>query len=100
MASDIIFQVGNHHVANCGRPPHISGDDPSGYASYFENDSGEQLIFVCDGKSKKAHVYHGDAGWEHAYEVRNGNACDLILSSIERKWLSACWQACGAEDAS
>ena len=41
-----IFWVGNHHVADCGKPPHIDGDIRKRYHGYFENQYGEQAVFI------------------------------------------------------
>src|SRR5438552_2481919 len=49
MTDSFIFRVRNHHVENCGAPPCI--DDPRGdvaFRSYFENELGEQWIFLYD----------------------------------------------------
>ena len=42
-----LFIVHNHHVASCGEPPSLDGDDGRYYA-YFENSYREQLVYVCD----------------------------------------------------
>ena len=91
-----LFQVRNHHSATCGTSPHIDDLRPNQYLGYFENQYGEQAVFVYDRDSNQALVYLGDAGWEIQHAVVNGTAPDLILSQPELLWLRACWQAATA----
>jgi hypothetical protein len=91
-----LFQVRNHHSATSGPPPHIDDLRPNQYLGYFENEHGEQAVFVYDRDSNQAVLYLGDAGWETQHAVVNGAAPDLILSETERLWLHACWQAATA----
>lgn len=88
-----LFQVGNHHSANCGPSPHIDDAGTNQYLGYFENGYGEQAVFIYDYAANKAVLYMGDAGWETQHAVVNGSAPDLILSETERLWVRACWQA-------
>jgi hypothetical protein len=94
-----IFQVRNHHGESCGTPPHF--DDPSGfYLSYYENQFGEQNIFVYDHQTKEAFLYMGDAGWERPRKViEGGKVPDLIYGKDEAMWLFACWMATHFEEA-
>lgn len=87
----LILQIRNHHTAVCGTPPRIE-ERPGQYLGYFENEYGEQMIFVFDRHSKTGRLYAGDAGWETPYEVVDGIVPGLILSSTERQWLRACWR--------
>jgi hypothetical protein len=91
-----LFQVRNHHLADCGIPPHIDDRSPSQYLGYFENQYGEQALFVFDRDSTQAILYLGDAGWEMPHTVVDGAVPDLVLSEIERRWVRACWQAATA----
>ena len=91
-----LFQVGNHHIAASGPPPHIDDGSPSQYLGYFENQYGEQTVFVYDRDSNHAVLYLGDAGWESPHAVVDGDVPDLVLSETERLWLRACWQAATA----
>ena len=88
-----IFQVRNHQHKSCGTPPHF--DDPSGvYLSYYENQFGEQNIFIYDDKTKEAFLYMGDAGWERPRKViEGGRVPGLIYGEDEAAWLFACWMA-------
>jgi hypothetical protein len=87
-----ILQISNHHTANCGTPPRIE-ERASQYLGYFENQYGEQMIFVLDRRSGTGRLYAGDAGWETPYEVVDGVAKELILTPEEALWLRACWKA-------
>jgi hypothetical protein len=88
-----LFHVRNHHSASCGTPPPIDDHSPSQYLGYFENQYGEQAVFVYDRDSSQAVLYLGDAGWESPHVVVDGGVPDLVLSETERLWLRACWQA-------
>lgn len=88
-----LFQIRNHHSADCGTPPHIDDRSPSQYLGYFENEHGEQAVFVYDRDSRQAVLYLGDAGWETPHVVVDGAVPDLVLSETEQLWVRACWQA-------
>jgi len=87
-----LFQVRNHHSAASGPPPHIDDLRPNQYLGYFENQYGEQAVFVYDGDSSQALLYLGDAGWETSHTVVDGVVPDLVLSEVERLWVRTCWQ--------
>jgi hypothetical protein len=93
----LVLQVRNHHSATSGTPPHIDDLRPNQYLGYFENQYGEQAVFVYDRDSSQAVVYLGDAGWETPHAVIDGGVPDLVLSETERQWLRACWQAATAQ---
>jgi len=48
MSEQAIFRVMNHHSDACGTPPAIDDSVPDRYLGYFENEHGEQAIFVYD----------------------------------------------------
>ena len=91
-----LFQVRNHHTADCGKPSYIDDSRSDQYLGYFENQHREQAVFVYDRDSSQAIVYMGDAGWETSYTVVDGAVPDLVLSEVERLWVHACWQAATA----
>ena len=86
-----IFWVGNHHVPDCGKPPHIDGDIRKRYHGYFENELHEQFLFVYDYEVGEGTLWCGDAGWETPYKVQNARAENLLLSENEALWLYNCW---------
>ena len=88
-----LFQVRNHHTAACGAPPRIDDLRPSQYLGYFENQYGEQAVFVYDRDSSQAVLYLGDAGWETQHAVIDGAVPELVLSETEQLWVRACWRA-------
>jgi len=97
MSNQPLFQVSNHHGEACGVPPQIDEQTfPDVYRSYFENQHGEQAIFLYDYKQEHGTLYMGDAGWEHPYDVVDGKVLELMLSHPEQAWLRACWEASGA----
>jgi len=87
-----ILQIRNHHVASCGTPPRIE-ERPHQYLGYFENEYGEQMIFLFDQDNGTGMLYAGDAGWETPYEVVDGVAINLVMNREELLWLQACWKA-------
>ena len=91
-----LFQVRNHHSAECGTSPHIDDRSPSQYLGYFENQYGEQAVFVYDRDSSQALLYLGDAGWQTPHVVVDGAVPDLVLAETERLWVRVCWQAATA----
>lgn len=93
----LILQISNHHTAGCGTLPRIE-ERPGQYLGYFENQYGEQMIFIFDRRSGTGRVYAGDAGWETPYKVIDGVAKELILTPEEGLWLRACWGAATAWD--
>jgi len=95
-AASPLFSIHNHHSADCGTPPRIDDHSPSRYLGYFENQQGEQAVFVYDRDSSRAMVYVGDAGWAAPYAVVDGAVPDLVLAETERLWVRACWQAATA----
>ena len=88
-----LFHVRNHRSAASGTPPHIDDLHSGQYRGYFENDYGEQAIFVYDRDSSQAVLYLGDAGWQTPHAVVDGGVPDLVLSETELQWVHACWQA-------
>lgn len=85
--------------------------EPSGdrYVGYYENQHGEQLIFVFE-KGGKPLLYHGDYGWEPLVAewprivgpLSSWATGNLILDQAEVLWLASCLAASGAlsEDSS
>lgn len=93
----VILQIRNNHTAACGTPPYVEGLLGQ-YVGYFENEHGEQMIFVFDRQGKTGCLYAGDAHWETTYKVVDGVVPGMILSSMEGQWLRACWMAVTAWD--
>lgn len=87
------FIMENKHVESCGIPPVIKNEKSDQYFSYFENEHGEQWVFVYDPEIKKAELRGGDAGWDNVFIVENGQAKELVLNLNEKEWLQACWKS-------
>ena len=90
---EVLFTVHNHHVKSCGKPPKEVDDieDPDVYRGYFENALDEQMVFIHHRGDPGGVLFSGDAGWEKAFEVIDGKPKNLILSTSEAVWLTACW---------
>ena len=87
-----LFRVSNHHTPDCGDSPRIQGDDPNCYFGYFENEHGEQAVFVYDRRLNNAVLWLGDAGWAKPYTVMDGEVEGLTLSAAEQAWVRLCWK--------
>ncbi len=83
-----LFTVSNHHAESCGKPPHIHGD----VRKRYENEYGEQAIFVYDYEVNEGTLWMGDAGWGKPYKVVNGTVPELVMGREEMIWLMNCWQ--------
>jgi hypothetical protein len=93
MSEQPIFRVTNHHTGACGRPPAIDDSEPNRYLGYFENEHGEQAIFVYDRARRAGTFWLGDAGWERSHPVVEGAVPGVGLGATERAWLAARWKA-------
>jgi hypothetical protein len=93
MSEQAIFRVMNHHSDACGTQPAIDDSVPDRYLGYFENEHGEQAIFVYDRARRSGTLSLGDAGWEHSHAVVEGTVAGLALGAVEQAWLAACWKA-------
>ena len=91
--SEPIFQVSNKHSDDCGKPPTIDGNAPERYYSYFENEYGEQCIFVYDYQTQTGTLYMGDIGCVEPVTITEDTRSEVILYETERLWLGACWIA-------
>ena len=91
-----LFSVGNKHRAEVAQPPHIDGNVKGKYYGYFENEYGEQMVFVYDHTLKSGIVWVGDEGWDRSYKVVDGLVPELILNDKEETWLQVCWNAATA----
>ena len=91
--SEPLLRIHNHHVAGCGDPPIINGDDLDLYIGYFENPFGEQWVFTYHRKTRESELRGGDVGWNTVHAVADGKAAGLMLGKEEATWLQACWRA-------
>jgi hypothetical protein len=69
---------------------------PDKYVGYFDNEHGEQAMYSYDWRTGEATVSLGDAEWETALPVVNGEVAGVAITEAERAWLRACWLATGA----
>lgn len=88
-----VFIMENKHAESCGTPPIITNTNSNKYFGYFENEFGEQWVFVYDPDTGKGELRGGDVDWNNVFEVLNGRVPDLILGASEQKWLEACWES-------
>ncbi|MBX3083961.1 MAG: hypothetical protein KF716_20160 [Anaerolineae bacterium] len=93
ISKQTIFVAVNNHSTATGIPPHINTAISGQYYGYFQNEHGEQFIFVYERESKKGSLWCGDYDWERPVAVIDGDAPELILGKAERLWLASCWMA-------
>ena len=93
MSGQPIFRVMNRHTDACGAPPAIDDSEPNRYLGYFENEHGEQAVFVYDRTRRMGTLSLGDAGWERSHPVVDGAVAGVVLGATEQAWLAACWMA-------
>jgi hypothetical protein len=91
--SEPLLQIPNRHLAGCGIPPNITGENPNLYIGYFENPLGEQWVFTYDRQSKQGELRGGDVGWEAVFHVKDGIVAGLVLEAGESAWLKLCWHS-------
>ena len=82
MSEQPIFQVTNHHHDSAGRPPYLDDTTPNQYRGYFENEYGEQSMFIYDRTTSRGKLYMGDSGWESPYDICDGEIVGLNLTCI------------------
>ena len=85
------FAMRNNHLKGCGEPPVFRNVDSSRYYGYYENELGEQWVFVYDRERKIGELRGGEAGWGKAIPVTDGVAIGLKLREDEAQWLKVCW---------
>lgn len=95
-AEGLVFTVNNRHVTKCGHPPEIDGNVRGHYYGYFENEHGEQAVFVYKYETEEGTLFLGDLSWERPTKVIDGHAPGVVLSNHEAQWLLACWKAATA----
>jgi hypothetical protein len=93
--NDFVFLVDNLHGAESGRPPAIwKKPGEHRYAGYFENEFGDQFVFVFNRRKNIGFLRMGDADWGTRICLKNDRIeSDVILGLGEFNWLSACWKA-------
>jgi hypothetical protein len=84
--SNQFFVISNNHISDCGTPPVISNNEPNKYYGYFENEFGEQWLFIYNQQDGIAELRGGDVGWENVFQVKDGKVGELILGDEEKMW--------------
>ena len=101
MEPTTILTIHNKHAPGSGRPPAL--DSSTGdYLGYYENEEGEQWLFIYDMLTNAATIYGGQIGWENPVTMQEPESyddyemmeeTDLVLSTAELAWIRACWMA-------
>lgn len=86
-----LFKVSNRHGAGCREAPAFDGDERGAYHGYFQNELGEQFVFVSDRRGGDAVLSAGDVGWDRTFRVVEGEVWGLVLGEAEAAWVRACW---------
>lgn len=93
MPEQHVLTILNRHAASCGAPPDLTNADRSRYYGYFQNEHGDQWVFVDDPATETATLRTGDAQWSTIYTIRGIEDLPYHLNDVERAWAQACWQA-------
>ncbi len=93
MGLEPLFNVSNHHRPSAGIPPNVDDKNPQHYVGHFQNEHGDQCIFVYERSLHQGWLQMGDTNWELRYQINDGNVPELVLDDIEQQWLKACWLA-------
>src|SRR5512147_1683467 len=88
-----LITIYNRHSRDCGEPPQITNDDRSRYVGYFQNEHGDQWIFVDDPATGSATLRCGDAKWSTVYTIHGPQDLPHSITDSERTWILACWDA-------
>lgn len=86
---EMIFAARNRHVESCGKPPEIAAGGAR-FTSYFENELGEQMIFVHEPGALAGVVYSGDCNWGKPITVPVVGLTGHSFTQAEGLWVAAC----------
>lgn len=91
-----VIRIPNHHVPSCGALPSWvrERDGSSTYFGYFENQHGEQWVFLAG--EGFAQLAGGDLGWEQVHRLERPNwhdpddwlvmKADLDTNEFQKPW--------------
>ncbi|KKN21921.1 hypothetical protein LCGC14_0920510 [marine sediment metagenome] len=91
----VVAVIQNNHAASCGEPPNYNSNDFE-YFSVFQNNYGEQMVFMREKQEDglgECHVRLGDNQWTNMSTVVDGKAVGLIVNGPEAMFIKACWDA-------
>jgi len=72
-----IFHIGNKHSEDCGKPPHLDRNIRKRYHGYFENEYGEQAIFVYDYEVNEGILWMGGCGMGNLVQGYRGSCAGI-----------------------
>lgn len=72
--------------------PPCAVSSPNCYVSYFENERGDQFVFLLDYRIGKAVLRTSMTKWQDM-PVKFGEKPPLPLNELEKTWLNLCWKA-------
>ena len=94
-----LFVVENRHTSAHGlaKSPTFHDNDPARCTSFFQDEFGEQAVFVYDHKERNSTLYLGIQQWQ---PIRLYHAVPSSLKhplhESQALWLQACWRAARA----
>ena len=91
MGEGIVLTVPNHHGECSGKAPELVAEKYF-YTSYFENEHGEQLVFIYPKGGDRAILYHGGKNWDDSITLVPGGTLIIMLDADEKEWLLLCWK--------
>ncbi len=83
-----LLKIGNTHSESCGTPPILNASN--NYIGYFENQYGEQWVFIGDIEKESAEIYGGDIDWAGLKIDLKKPVPDTILNQPEAHWIISC----------
>lgn len=86
-----LLVIHNTHAASCGEPPHLTNADGAAYLGYFQNEHGEQWVFVYDRATRQVTIHGGDMRWGRPIAITSLKDIPYHLNEAERRWFEACW---------
>jgi len=92
MNEEVLLTIYNNHADLCPCVSNRDQESENKYLSYYENEHGEQWLFIYDKEIEKGVLRGGDVGWDSVYDVGDDGSVDLVLTLQERAWLLACFK--------
>jgi len=99
MSDKAFFIMGNKHAKSCGEPPFYDNGIGDCYYGYYENEHGEQWVFLHDWVSGKTELRGGDCAWGTVYNITenaiylDGKRVAPLTALTETLWLISCQNA-------
>lgn len=91
-----ILSISNNHTNAFPYKTLLVPSDKARYVGYYQNDHGEQWVFIYGKEYGGGLLIGGDLGWDTVVPLGNGAVPinqQVSLSQGEQLWLYSCWMA-------